>query len=246
MLSLIKFLKNILFIFPVTLIISPLNKLMLFLSYYNRLIIWIYKNKKHFEYSDFFSWKRDYNKRYHLYEYIKEKFDFEDAELLYLEFGVANGESFNWWTKNLKNSNTFFVGFDTFEGLPESWGAFYEKGDMRAKVPVSNDSRVLFKKGLFQDTLPKFISEQNIKLSNCRKIIHLDADLYSSTIFVLSQLYPYLKSGDIVMFDEFNVPLHEFKAFSEFSQFSYLTLNPVGAVNNFYQVCFEINAKPMA
>ncbi len=54
------------------------------------------------------------------------------------------------------------------------------------------------------------------------KIIHLDADLFSSTIFVLSQLYPYLKKGDIIFFDEFNVANHEFLAFKIFTESFYV------------------------
>ena len=41
----------------------------------------------------------------------------------------------------------------------------------------------------------------------------MDADLYSSTLYVLTMLAPYLKAGDIVMFDEFTVPRHEYLAF---------------------------------
>ena len=58
------------------------------------------------------------------------------------------------------------------------------------------------------------------------KIIHLDADLFSSTIFVLSQLYPYLKKGDIIFFDEFNVANHEFLAFKIFTESFYVKLRP--------------------
>ena len=72
------------------------------------------------------------------------------------------------------------------------------------------------------------------------KIIHLDADLYSATIFTLSQLYPFLKRGDFILFDEFNVPLHEFKAYDDFISSFYVKLKPIGAVNNFYQTAFVV------
>jgi hypothetical protein len=65
--------------------------------------------------------------------------------------------------------------------------------------------------------------------------------LYSSTAFVLSQLYPYLKKGDLIFFDEFNVPLHEFRAYDEFTRNFYVQLKPLGAVNNFYQTAFEVS-----
>jgi adenosine deaminase len=81
---------------------------------------------------------------------------------------------------------------------------------------------------------------QSLLSSSTRKVIHLDADLYSATIFTLAQLYPYLKTGDIILFDEFNVPLHEFKAYTEFIESYYITLTPLTAVNNFYQTSFVV------
>jgi hypothetical protein len=71
-------------------------------------------------------------------------------------------------------------------------------------------------------------------------VIHCDADLYTATIFVLSQMYPFLKKGDIILFDEFNVPMHEYKAFKEFTENFYITLNPIGQVNSFYQTAFVV------
>jgi hypothetical protein len=68
----------------------------------------------------------------------------------------------------------------------------------------------------------------------------MDADLYSATLFALSQLYPFLRKGDIILFDEFNVPMHEFKAYKEFTASFYVKLKPVAAVNNFYQAAFVV------
>ena len=68
----------------------------------------------------------------------------------------------------------------------------------------------------------------------------MDADLFSSTIYVLSQLHPYLNKGDIIFFDEFNVANHEYQAFRIFTEAFYVKLRPVAAVNNFYQVAFVV------
>jgi len=192
-------------------------------------------------YSDFFSFKRDYNKRYRLYSEMVKHFGLADEPLLYLEFGVASGASLKWWLNANLNEASRFYGFDTFTGLPENWGGFYSQGDMHHDVPVTSDKRAIFVKGLFQDTLPRFIDAQKeILVSPRRKLIHMDADLYSATIFSLSQLYPYIKKGDIILFDEFNVPLHEFKAYQEFTEAFYIQLKPVAAVNNFYQTAFVV------
>jgi len=50
----------------------------------------------------------------------------------------------------------------------------------------------------------------------------------------------FLKPGDILFFDEFNVPLHEFKAFKEFTEKFYVKLLPISQVNTFYQVAFMV------
>jgi hypothetical protein len=242
MFRIVKFIKGILIVFPVTLVFWPFSRLFIFLYHFNKMITWIYKNRKGLILNDFFSFKRDYSKRYRLYSALVKHFNLENEPLTYLEFGVAHGASFQWWLKENKNPSSGFFGFDTFEGLPENWGGFYAKGDMKAEVPHLTDNRGIFIKGLFQDTLNRFIGEKKILLSSGqRRLIHMDADLYSATLFALSQLYPFLRKGDIILFDEFNVPMHEFKAYKEFTASFYVKLKPVAAVNNFYQAAFVVD-----
>lgn len=241
MFRIVKFIKDTLLFIPVTLLFWPLSRFFIFITYFNKLIIWIFNNKKSLLHSDFFSPVRDYKKRFQLYQFIHTHFSLLDQQLIYLEFGVATGSSFKWWLSKNTNKQSLFYGFDTFEGLPENWGGFYSKGDMSASIPEVDDNRALFIKGLFQDTLCSFIENNKSALSsNCKKIIHMDADLYSATIFTLSQLYPYLKKGDLILFDEFNVALHEFKAYKEFTENFYISLKPIAAVNNFYQTAFIV------
>ena len=133
-------------------------------------------------------------------------------EICYLEFGVFKGDSIKWWLMKNTNPGSRFYGFDTFEGLPEKWGN-YTKGDFYSNIPHIVDSRLKFIKGLFQDTLYSFLKDVQL---NKRLVIHLDADLFSSTLFVLTSLAPFLKKGDIILFDEFNVPNDEFSAFEIF------------------------------
>jgi hypothetical protein len=239
--SIVKFLKDFLLFFPVTIIFKPLSKAFLFLAYFNKLVFWIQRNKKAFLSSDHYSPVRDYNKRYQLYQFIADNENLAGKEIVYLEYGVAAGASFNWWLKTNTHPDSRFFGFDTFEGLPEKWGSFYDKGDMRFEMPEINDPRGKYIKGLFQDTLPGFIEDQKDQLkSQATRVILMDADLYSATIFTLSQLFPVLKKGDIIMFDEFSVAMHEFKAFLEFTGNFYIKLKPIAAVNNFYQVGFRV------
>ena len=179
----------------------------------------------------------DYNQRFNLYQYLIDH-EIKEDEIDYFEFGVAKGHSFKWWVENIKHKNSSFYGFDTFTGLPEDWGPF-KKGEMSNgnKPPQLNDTRHHFYQGIFQDTLYGFLKTYKV---GKRKVIHLDADLYSATLFVLTTLSPYLNKGDILMFDEFNVPLHEYKAFTEWVDSFYIDYEVIGEVNNYFQVAMVI------
>ena len=188
--------------------------------------------------NDFYTYDRDYSRRYTLYQQVLDSYQLATENVDYLEFGVCGGSSFQWWVENITHPQSTFYGFDTFEGLPESWGVF-NKGDMSADVPQIDDTRVHFIKGLFQDSLPGFLADHQLN-NGKRKIIHLDADLFSSTLYALTSLAPYIKKGDILFFDEFNVPNHEFLAFKMFCDSYYVKTKLLGAVNNYYQVAMMI------
>ncbi len=234
----IKFIRKVkanLLRFKIHAILGPFSKGLNTLAYMSMLSRWIRKTPMP-EYNDFYSGKHDYSKRYELYNHIisAEKL----SSVYYLEFGVAGGHSFKWWAEHLTSGDSSFVGFDTFTGLPEDWGRF-KKGDMSANdsFPDISDTRCRFIKGIFQETLPSFLDRFDTRL---RKVIHMDADIYTSTLFVLTMIGPYLRKNDILIFDEFNVPMHEFKAFTEFLSSYYVKVRVIGAVNNFYQTAFVI------
>ena len=68
----------------------------------------------------------------------------------------------------------------------------------------------------------------------------MDADIYSATLYTLTSLAPYLKKGDIIFFDEFAVPTHEFKAFTDFTQSFYIDFKLIAAANNYYFSVFKV------
>jgi len=191
-------------------------------------------------YNDFFTGTRDHNRRYNLYQHVLDTHNLSNEAIDYLEFGVCTGSSMKWWVGKNINPDTRFYGFDTFEGLPEDWGAAFKKGDMSAAIPDMNDNRVEFIKGLFQDTLPDFIMEKGLDKKR-KKVIHLDADLFSSTLYSLSTLNHLINEGDIILFDEFNVPNHEYYAFRIYEKTFYRQLTLIGAVNNYYQAAFVVS-----
>jgi O-methyltransferase len=243
-LKIIKFLKDFLLWSGILRVFSVFNHLFFFLRNFNQLRSWIsHANRKELLINDFYSWKRDYPKRYRLYDAVAAHYKLDLKEILYLEFGVASGSSFFWWMKKNSNPDSVFRGFDTFEGLPEDWGG-YKKGAMAFDPAQVNDGRAEFIKGIFQESLNPFIESNKGLLQGRQKLIHMDADLFSSTIFVLSQLYPFLEKGDIIFFDEFNVANHEYLAFKIFTESFYVKLRPIGAVNNFYQTAFVVDGLP--
>ncbi len=161
-----------------------------------------------------------------------------DKEIDYLEFGVASGTSIKWWSSANKCENSKFYGFDTFVGLPEAW--FHNKqGDFNqdGNFPQIQDDRVNFIKGLYQNTLFEFLKSTTL---NRKKVIHLDADLYSSTLFVLSTLHPHLKKDDVIIFDDFGYLMGEFRALEHYSSSFYQKYKVIGAVNNYGQVAIKI------
>jgi len=133
---------------------------------------------------------------------------------LWLEFGVCSGRIINLISTNTKNK---VYGFDSFLGLPENWGNHQKKGEYSTNenLPVVNDNVELVV-GLFQDTLGNFLKEHLEPVS----YLHLDADLYSSTKYVLDKLENRIVSGTVISFDEiYNYPEyrdHEIKAWVEF------------------------------
>jgi O-methyltransferase len=216
-------------------VFGPLLSPLVTLAYLSKLSKWVNKTPMP-DYNDFYTSHRDYNKRYELYNHVLQSESL--SSIYYMEFGVAKGQSFKWWVNNIKSTDSRFAGFDTFSGLPEDWG-YFKKGDMSANdaVPDLDDRRCQFYKGIFQETLPLFLKEFK---SDLRKVIHMDADIYTSTLFALTMMGPYLNNDDILIFDEFNVPMHEFKAFTEFLSFYYVKVKVIGAVNNYYQTAFKI------
>jgi hypothetical protein len=129
-----------------------------------------------------------------------------EKKILLLEFGVYEGYSIRYFSNINKNINSLFFGFDSFEGLPEPWTSSHDKGHFSTKgiEPESNDQRISFVKGWFSDTLPPFIvnHKELFEDKDTVKIVHFDADLYSSTLFLLTQLWPILPEYYFI-FDEF-------------------------------------------
>lgn len=139
-----------------------------------------------------------------------------------LEFGVSDGYSFIkmlYATRFLKMLDRVIVhGFDSFEGLPESF-------DERDKDAIANDSWVASQykgnyeelkefcslnysnycihKGYFEDT----ITDDFLKTleTNLPILVWIDCDYYTSARTVFERIIPYLPSGCVIYFDDYDL-----------------------------------------
>ena len=169
-----------------------------------------------------------FNDRYSLLHNVcsKLKKNENDTDGSVLEFGVWKGSTINHMSKLLPKMNLY--GFDSFEGLTEPW-IFNNKGafDNISELPKVEKNVELIQ-GYFNDTLPHFMSN----LKEQVKLVHIDCDLYSSTVTIFENIQSVLKPGVIIVFDEFfNYPgweNGEYKAWNEFVEKNNISYEYIG------------------
>jgi hypothetical protein len=131
-----------------------------------------------------------------------------------LEFGVYTGATLKTIAAERDTGGVF--GFDSFDGLPETWRAGFAAGTFGdvGEPPVVPGADMVV--GLFDDTLPGFLAAHPGPVD----LLHVDGDLYGSAVTVLEHVGPRLQPGSVIVFDEFfNYPgweQHEARAWREF------------------------------
>jgi hypothetical protein len=162
--------------------------------------------------------------------------DVADRNVLYLEFGVFRGESMRYWSQRLRNPEAKLHGFDSFEGLPEAWNIDSPQGyfTTNGAIPVIEDPRVKFFKGWFDQTLPNYQLPAHDQL-----VLDMDADLFSSTDYVLKTLKRSIVPGTYIYFDEFADRQNELRAFSEFVRDTKMRFELLGANQDSSKVVFR-------
>ncbi len=152
-------------------------------------------------------------------EYLNWINDGKSGDILYCEFGVANGYTMtsayfiSRMYMNLKNMK--FVGFDSFEGLPDTESQFdkhpkWKKGDYAFGVDTVKDNLVaggmpesdfILVPGYFDVSL----SDENASIHNIKNVayVHIDCDYYTSAKTALDFIKPYLLDGAILDFDDY-------------------------------------------
>lgn len=136
------------------------------------------------------------------------------VEGLVCEFGVYQGLSLRQWQPG---SDGRVHGFDSFQGLPEAWtdadgaGAYSTGGEIPA---LPGHARLWV--GWFADCLPGFMADCTDPI----RLLHIDCDVYRSTVDVLEGLATRMVPGTVVVFDDYDgypgFEGHERRAWLEF------------------------------
>ena len=173
------------------------------------------------------------------YKLLKYAVNNIQSDGLILEFGVYRGTTVNQIAELLPNNKIY--GFDSFEGLPETWRSGYEKGEFRSNHLPDVRSNVELVKGWFDDSIPRFCAKHN---NQKIAFIHVDCDLYSSTKCIFNNLIEMFATETILLFDEFfNYPgweKGEYKAFQEFLTDNKLICEYLGYVKNYEQCAVKV------
>src|SRR5262245_38487459 len=109
-----------------------------------------------------------------------------------LEFGVWKGESLRVFAERCPDRHVY--GFDSFEGLPEDWWT-RPNGTFKTTPPHIDSSNVTMIKGLFEETLHRFLAGWSGRAA----IVHVDCDLYMSTRTCLLSVLPRCKVGTVIL-----------------------------------------------
>lgn len=177
-------------------------------------------------------------------ENLKDRFAVFDAALerihgthpLYLEFGVYRGRTMRYWASHLTTPDARFIGFDSFEGLPEDWQSGAGRGSFSVGTPPQiSDPRVSFQTGWFDETLSSFEPPPHDQL-----IVNLDCDLYSSTMCVLDWLAPRMQPGTLVYFDDLFNRDHQWRALCEWLDGAGAHAVPLAMARWGHHMLFEI------
>ena len=139
-----------------------------------------------------------------------------------IECGVGTGKTLKTIVSLVKPTQAIF-GFDSFDGLPEDWDmnskVTYPAGSFECDPPDIDGVELCV--GLFADTLPAWKKEHTGNIS----LLHIDSDLYSSAVTVLSEFNDQIVPGTVLVFDDmYETPRYtnweqgEYKAFIEWKQ----------------------------
>jgi O-methyltransferase len=136
------------------------------------------------------------------------------------ECGVFRGQSLVAMAVYVRHNNIpkRVLGFDSFEGFPESvaidatLGGTHKEWKIRGVMNETSydlvfsklrrfrvDDNVVLVKGFFENTLPNYADTRF-------SLVHLDCDTYSSYKECMEFFYPRMSTGGVIILDEYNDP----------------------------------------
>jgi O-methyltransferase len=134
----------------------------------------------------------------------------------FFEFGCHSGRTFSAAVnaaRFLRMRDVDFFAFDSFEGLPQTneiedgyfqTGTFFTSKDdfwriVKRRTGVRLADRQIIK-GFYNESLKEVVRNRMPKAG----VIHIDVDLYSSTVDVLDFIAPLLVEGSVILFDDWH------------------------------------------
>lgn len=132
----------------------------------------------------------------------------------YFEFGCYGANTMRMAWKHSRHLHEWtFVGFDSFEGLPEIGEEDKQDIWKQGKLATSEAAfvqavtaagmpreRLLTVKGFYDDSLTSQLKEK--LLPTKAALVYIDCDLYRSTVPVLEFVKDFLQPGTVVVFDD--------------------------------------------
>jgi hypothetical protein len=121
-----------------------------------------------------------------------------------MEFGVWQGKTISRIGAHFSRQKVW--GFDSFVGLPEPWftnstqeGPSHPAGKFSlASEELVSLPNVELVAGWFNDTIPTWLEQNSGNIC----FLHIDSDLYSSALTVLTLLNDRIVPGTVIAFDE--------------------------------------------
>lgn len=165
-----------------------------------------------------------------------------------LEFGTATGRTLNQFAYWLPNKTIH--GFDSWQGLPEKFNSL-PVGHFAQTLPDVLPNCCLVqgwfgtrppqdKSSIAEHTAATFVAAHQAPIA----LLHLDADLYSSTKTVLNAFVSQIVPGTVILFNEYwNHPTwkkHEHKAWQEHCKMHGIRYQYIGYASDHQEVAVRV------
>jgi hypothetical protein len=187
---------------------------------------------------------------YDLYEWVTTTQ--LDPELLktgqILEFGTATGRTLNQFAYWLPTH--CIVGFDSWQGLPEPFNEL-PPGHFAQDLPeVASNCELV--QGWFgsrpaqdQSGIPEYTAQKFAQThTQPLALLHVDADLYSSTVTVLDTFANCIVPGTVILFNEYwnhaTWRKHEYRAWQEHVKKHNIRYEYIGYASNHQEVAVRV------